>query len=54
MKTIMPESKGKADGKVINEVVTEYVQRIKEKKHEIVYADEGIFGSGCVSENGES
>lgn len=28
------------------------MQRIKEKKHEIVYADEGIFGSGCVSENG--
>lgn len=43
MKTIMPELKGKADGKVINEVVDRDVQRIKEKKHEIVYADEGIF-----------
>lgn len=28
------------------------MQCIKEKKHEIVYANEGIFGSGCVSENG--
>ena len=35
MKTIMPELKGRS--------CYRDVQRIKEKKHEIVYADEGIF-----------